>query len=325
MNTPAARDGAQVPDSPDAVGHDPVLMDEVLSFLAPARVVVDCTLGRGGHTLAIAMRLGSDARLIALDADPANLDFARDRIARASPPCPVECVNANFNDLADVLDERSIPAVDFVLADLGISTNQLLDPTYGLSFQHDGPLDMRIDPTLPHSAADVVNRTPEKPLADLIYELADERFSRRIARRIVEARANQPITTTSELARIVRSACPWKKGSAHGRREVIDPATRTFLALRMYVNRETAHLTRLIDQASARLSPGARLAVISFQSTEDRIVKHAMRGLAQGDRASAAFEVLTKKPIEPADAETARNPRARSAKMRVLRRTGCTS
>jgi 16S rRNA (cytosine1402-N4)-methyltransferase len=291
----------------------------------PAGVVVDCTVGRGGHTLAIASRLGPDARVIALDADPANLDFARDRITRASPLCPVECVNANFNDLSDVLDERAISTVDFVLADLGISTNQLLDPSYGLSFQNDGPLDMRIDPTLPLSAAEVVNRTPEKNLADLIYELADERFSRRIARRIVEARAIQPITTTSELARIVRSACPWKKGSVYGRREPIDPATRTFLALRMHVNRETSHLTRLIEQASARLSPGGRLAVISFQSTEDRIVKHAMRGLAQTARALEAFETLTKRPIEPTDAETARNPRARSAKMRVLRRTGCAS
>lgn len=319
----------------NAVGHDPVLMDQILAaiFAEPLpKIVVDCTLGRGGHTIEIARRLTSADRLISLDADPRNLEFARGRIADAGLADRVTVVRANFADLDSVLDDLQIESVDAILADLGVSTNQIFDSSYGLSFAADTPLDMRLDPDLRTTAADLVNKLDEKSLADLIYQLADERHSRRIARRIAEARRISPITTTGRLAEIVRGAVPrsrsaWRgKGAARpgrspeGRRfrpaEPIDPATRTFLALRMKVNRETENLHTLIQSACKRLSPQGRLAIISFQSTEDRIVKHEFRRLHE----AGLLEVVTRKPIEPDPAEVAANPRSRSAKLRVARR-----
>ncbi len=294
-------------------GHEPVLMNEVLSCLkpVPGEVFVDCTLGRAGHALAVAAELGPKGLLIGLDADPRNLDYARRRLDAAG--CPVRLFHANFAELPDVLSHAGIESVDGILADLGISTNQLLDDAYGMSFSQDMPLDMRIDPRIRQSAADIVRTMREQDLADLFYGLAQERYSRRIARKIVEARRLSPIQTTARLADLVRSAIPRRGGAP----EKIDPATRTFLALRMKVNQELENLRSLLDSAPGILKQGGRVAVISFQSMEDRLVKQAFRSAEQaGD-----FRVLTKKPLVPTEAEASRNPRSRSAKLRAAQRS----
>ncbi|MFT3788402.1 MAG: 16S rRNA (cytosine(1402)-N(4))-methyltransferase RsmH [Tepidisphaeraceae bacterium] len=319
-------DGAQPMGAGDLIGemgHDPVLHDQVLNALFPAgaspQTILDCTLGRGGHALAIANRLAEGSVLIALDRDHRNLQFAAKRLAAVSGK--VRFFHANFSDFPDVLKEIAVDRVDGILADLGVSTNQLFDPQYGLSFQQDSPLDMRLNADDPFTAADLVNTWPEEQIANTLYELADERYSRRIARKIGEVRAISPIQTTGRLAELVRQVVPRIKPRRHNAprssAESIDPATRTFLALRMAVNREVDNLRQLLDQAPRYLAPGGRLAVISFQSTEDRIVKHALRRLSE----EGQLEVLTKKPIEPTEDEIARNPRSRSSKMRVAQRT----
>jgi 16S rRNA (cytosine1402-N4)-methyltransferase len=303
-------------------GHEPVLLGEVLEVLAagPGAVVIDCTTGRGGHALALAQRIGPQGQLLCLDADPRNLEYARERLKEA--PCQTRFFHANFAEIHDVLDVAAIPpgGVDAILADLGISTNQLFEPAYGLSFSIDMPLDMRVDPRLPQSAADIVNRYCEEDLADVLYKLAQERYSRRIAKKIVEARRIAPIKSTGRLADIVRSAMPPQR--QHGRRgapaaggEKIDPATRTFLALRMAVNQELENLEALLKTAPSLLKPATgRFAVISFQSMEDRLVKQAFRSL----EASGACEILTPKPLSPGAEELAANPRSRSAKLRAI-------
>jgi 16S rRNA (cytosine1402-N4)-methyltransferase len=298
-----------LPDS----GHQPVLINEVLDALrpTPGKTIVDCTVGRAGHARRIAELLGSDGLLIGLDVDPHNLAFAEE--ALAGVPCRVELRQSNFTELPMVLRRLGIEQVDGILADLGVSTNQLFDERYGLSFQTDMPLDMRLDPRLKVSAADVVNRMPERELADVLYQLAQERYSRRIAAKIVAARRVSPIKTTVELAGLVRSVMP-RSGAA----DRIDPATRTFLALRMHVNREMQNLQSLLEQAPRCLRAGSRLAVISFQSMEDRLVKQQFRFAEQ----TGFLRVLTKKPLLPSDAETAANPRSRSSKLRVAERTG---
>jgi 16S rRNA (cytosine1402-N4)-methyltransferase len=316
-------------------GHDPVLMREVLEGLAlgEGKTVVDCTLGRGGHALEIGKRLGAGGRLVGLDVDPRNLEFARERLlgkaeggrqkaeekderqadktvcpsGEGALRCEVRLFHANFAELEDVLGEVGVSGVDGILADLGISTNQLFDPHYGLSFAGEGPLDMRIDPRIGRSAADLINTLPENELADVLYKLAQERFSRRISRKIGVERRVSPITTTERLAEIVRSAV------GHSN-EKIDQATRTFLALRMAVNQELENLEALLQNAPRFLKPGGRLAVISFQSMEDRLVKQAFRQAEQ----SGMVRVLTKKPVSPSEEEVARNPRSRSAKLRVV-------
>jgi 16S rRNA (cytosine1402-N4)-methyltransferase len=291
-------------------GHDPVLLNEVLDALAlsPGKTVVDCTLGRGGHSREIAARLGSDGLLIGLDVDPNNLAYAQQRLADA--PCPVRLFHANFAELSDVLATVGRPTVDGILADLGISTNQLFEERYGLSFAQDMGLDMRIDPRIPRTAADLVNSMKEDDLANVLYELAQERYSRRIARKIADARRISPITSTERLAELVRSAIPTRGHNPHER---IDPATRTFMALRMAVNGEVPNLAALLEQAPEHLSPAGRFAVISFHSTEDRMVKQAFRSAEQ----TGVLKVITRKPLTPADEELARNPRSRSAKLRV--------
>jgi 16S rRNA (cytosine1402-N4)-methyltransferase len=297
--------------SDEAIGHDPVLLRECLDGLAaaPGKTIVDCTLGRGGHALAIAGAIGATGTLIALDADPRNLQFAQSRITAAKVEATVRLFHANFAELNDVLDAATVPLVDGILADLGISTNQLFDENYGLSFASSMPLDMRIDPRSTPSAADVVNTMREDDLANVLYNLADERYSRRIARKIADARRISPINTTDRLADLVRSAIP-KRG---GPPERIDPATRTFLALRMHVNGEMHNLQTLLNDAPTRLKPGGRLAIISFQSTEDRLVKVALR---QADE-RGLLSIVTKKPLTPSDEELNVNPRSRSAKLRV--------
>ena len=290
-------------------GHDPVLLPETLDLLnlRPGSVVADCTLGRGGHAQAIADRIAPTGVLLALDADPRNLEFARQRLARATTR--IRFFHANFSELNDVLAQAEVPKVDAILADLGISTNQLFDAQYGLSFAEPMPLDMRIDPRSPQTAANLVNTLPERDLANVLYNLAQERYSRRIARKIADARRFSPIMTTDRLAELVRSAIPSRGGPP----PKIDPATKTFMALRMAVNQEVENLAALLEQAPRLLSQGGRLAVISFHSTEDRMVKQAFRSAEQ----AGLLKLVTKKPLSPADDELAANPRSRSAKLRV--------
>ncbi len=293
-------------------GHDPVLLAEVIDLLRPAagQTLVDCTLGRGGHAAAVAERLGRTGTLVGLDVDPANLAAAKDRLAAA--PCATRLFHANFADLDAALDAAGIEAVDGILADLGVSTNQLFDAAYGLSFSSPMPLDMRLDPRLGRTAADLVNSLPESDLADVLFVNAQERLSRRIARRIGEARRRGPIRTTAALAEVVRAAMPRPK-----RGDTIDPATRTFMALRMEVNAELPRLDRLLEVAPRRLRPGGRVGVISFHSGEDGRVKRAFRA-ADG---AGLLRIVTKKPVGPGEAEVAANPRSRSAKLRVAERT----
>ena len=291
-------------------GHIPVLLAESIALLRPERrgLFVDCTVGLGGHTRAI-LEVGA-TRVIGLDRDLDALAVARTALAPWS--ANVELVHADYRSLEHVLDERGVPAVDGALADLGVSSLQFDAAGRGFSFQRDEPLDMRMDRSTGDTAADLIARAGEAELADAIYNYGEERFSRRIARAIVNARAHGRIATTGRLADIVRRAVP------HRGYQRIDPATRTFQALRIWVNRELDALDRFLEVAARRLREGARLVVISFHSLEDRIVKHTFRAL---ERASdAAFLVLTKKPIVPGDEEMSRNPRARSAKLRAVER-----
>lgn len=289
-------------------GHDPVLMDEILALLHPQAgdTFIDCTLGRAGHSSRIAQSLGSTGLLIGIDTDERNLEYARQRLKEA--PCQVRLFHANFASVRDVLKQAGIPGVDGLLADLGLSTNQLFDPAYGLSFAQDMPLDMRLDPSAGDSAADMVNRLGEEELANLLFELAQERYSRRIARSVVAARRRSPIRTTAQLADLVRGAI-----GSHGRGEKIDPATRTFLALRMAVNHEMDNLQALLESLPLVVKTGGRAGIISFQSMEDRLVKQTLRNFA----GVKAFEIVTKKPVVPGEAEAVRNPRSRSSKLRV--------
>ena len=293
-------------------GHEAVLLEEVMELLAPSdgKIIVDCTVGRGGHSWEIAKRAGKSGMLVGLDVDPANLEFARERLKTA--PAQVRLFHANFAELEEVLTEVGADGVDGILADLGVSTNQLFEEKYGLSFSSAMPLDMRLDPRLEHSAADVVNTMKEKELADLIFHLSQEHYSRQVARKIVEARKISPISTTERLADIVRSAIPRRGGAP----QKIDPATRTFLALRMHVNQELENLSALLEAGPKFLKPGGVMAVISFQSMEDRLVKQAFRSAEQTGR----YQLLTKKPVTPAEDELAQNPRSRSAKLRAIRR-----
>ncbi len=285
------------------------MLRETLELLSPGpgKVMADCTLGRGGHARAIAQALGPGGLLLALDADPRNLEYARARLSDV--PCPIRFFHANFAELSDVLSVAGAKKVDGILADLGISTNQLFEESYGLSFSQPMPLDMRIDPRTTTTAADLVNKLREEDLAEVLYKNAQEHYSRRISRKIVEARHFSPINTTDRLAELVRSAVPLRGGAP----AKIDPATRTFMALRMEVNRELENLDALLSQAPELLNTGGRIAVISFHSTEDRMVKQAFRSAEQGGR----LKVITKKPLSPTDEEVADNPRSRSAKLRV--------
>jgi len=292
-------------------GHVPVMTAEVLQMLRPERggLFVDCTVGLGGHARAL-LEAGA-TRLIGLDRDRDALELARETLAPWSDR--VELIHADYRSLGDVLDERQVRLVDGTLADLGVSSLQFDAPGRGFSFQRDEPLDMRMDRSDGATAADVVARATERELADAIYAYGEERFSRRIARAIVEARAESPVTTTGQLAAIVRRAVP-RRGFMR-----IDPATRTFQALRIWVNRELEELDRFIELAAKRLAVAARLVIITFHSLEDRVVKHTLRAL---DRGGAGMKVLTKKPLVPGDEELRRNPRARSAKLRAAERVG---
>ena len=290
--------------------HIPVMTAEVLQQLRPEQggLFVDCTVGLGGHSRAL-LEAGA-SRIIGLDRDPDALARARTTLAPWGDR--VELVHADYRSLDEVLDQRRIAHVDGALADLGVSSMQFDEPGRGFSFQRDEPLDMRMDRTGPETAADLVAQSSERDLADAIYQYGEERFSRRIARALVEARRESPVDTTGRLAAIVRRAIPHRGGHVR-----IDPATKTFQALRIWVNRELDGLDRFVESAARRLRAGARLVVITFHSLEDRIVKHTLRALQQRD---GLVQVLTKKPMVPTDDEVGRNPRARSAKLRAAER-----
>jgi 16S rRNA (cytosine1402-N4)-methyltransferase len=292
------------------IAHVPVLTTEALAFLRPERggLFVDCTVGLGGHAQAL-LEAGA-TRVLGLDRDTQALAFARARLASYGDR--VELVHADFRSVDSVLGTRGIEAVDGALADLGVSSLQLDGAGRGFSFQRDEPLDMRMDMTSGETAAELVARSSERELADAIFAFGEERQSRRIAKAIVRARRDQPIETTGRLAAVVRRA------AGHRGYQRIDPATRTFQALRIWVNRELEGLDRFLETVVRRLRAGARLAVITFHSLEDRVVKHTLRALASG--ASAAVRLLTKKPVVPGDQEIDRNPRARSAKLRAAER-----
>lgn len=297
--------------------HEPVLTREVLEYLAPQRggVFVDCTVGLGGHTQAI-LRAGA-TRAIGLDRDPQALAIAAQNLAGWTDR--IELVHADYRELEAVLDARGINLVDGTLADLGMSTFQLEAEGRGFSFQREDPLDMRMDPTTGLTAADLLAEADEAELADVIFRYGEERQSRRIARSIVRARGTAPIRTTTQLASLIRRVIPYRPYRPRRGSPGIDPATRTFQALRIWVNRELEGLDRFVRSAVGRLKRGARLVVITFHSLEDRIIKHTLRALERAE--NGAVRVLTKKPVTPQAGELQRNPRARSAKLRAAERT----
>jgi 16S rRNA (cytosine1402-N4)-methyltransferase len=291
-------------------GHVPVMTAEALEFLQPARggVFLDCTVGLGGHSRAM-LEAGA-SRVIGIDRDLDALAQARTTLAPWSGKA--DLVHSDYREIDSVLDGLNIALVDGALADLGVSSMQFDEPGRGFSFQRDEPLDMRMDRSGGETAAQLIASAGEEELADTIYAYGEERFSRRIARRIVEARREAPIDTTLKLATIVRRAIP-SRGYQR-----IDPATRTFQALRIWVNRELEGLDAFLGALAKRLRAGARLVVITFHSLEDRIVKHTLRALEKS--ADVAVRILTKKPMVPGESEMAVNPRARSAKLRAAER-----
>jgi 16S rRNA (cytosine1402-N4)-methyltransferase len=297
--------------------HVPVLLQQAIRYLNVRRggTYADATLGLAGHSSAIARMIGPQGKLIAFDRDPEAMALAKARLEQLreelGPEMPeVILHDVEFSQAAELLEPASL---DGLLADFGVSSLQFDEAHRGFSFQADGPLEMRMNPRQGVSAAQVVNQMDEKELADLIYEFGEERRSRRIARAIVRAR---PITTTAELARILSAAAPPMKHDKF--RHAIHPATRTFQALRIYVNDELEEIESLLRAAPRLLKPGGRLVVISFHSLEDRRAKDAIRLGAQ----EGIYEVLTRKPVIAEEEETDRNPRARSAKLRAAEKQG---
>ena len=310
--------GEGLTDTPQGVGHGggkpvshvPVLLKEAIDFLAVRRggTYIDATVGLGGHSYEIAKRLGAPGHLIGLDKDPAALEIAREKLAPHQPDWPeVTLLNRSFAEIAKGQDPAT---VDGILADVGVSSLQLDSAARGFSFQAEGPLDMRMDPHGERTAEQVVNHLDERQLADVIYEFGEERRSRRIARAICRSR---PIRSTAHLADVI-SAAARPMNQAERR---IHPATRTFQALRIFVNRELDDLKALLEAAPQILKPGGRIVVISFHSLEDRIVKDAFREGANQDK---YYRILTKKPVTASEEESDRNPRARSAKLRAAER-----
>ena len=303
--------------------HIPVLLQEVIHWSgleresAASRTVVDGTLGGGGHAWHLIQALQPQDILIGIDRDGAAIDRVTELFDRLLPPkqaestrstCRIRLIQSSYRELPRLMVDHAIPKADCILLDLGLSSDQLEDTSRGFSFRTGGTLDLRFCTEEGISASDLLAKIDEKELADIIYQFGEERFSRRIARAIVERRRHSPVRTAEELADLVHRSVPG--GKIHGR---IDSATRTFQALRIAVNNELEHLKTAIERLPDCLAPGGRLLVISFHSLEDRIVKHAMRECAQ-------LQVMTKKPILPRDSESYENPRSRSAKMRVAER-----
>ncbi|MDH5442462.1 MAG: 16S rRNA (cytosine(1402)-N(4))-methyltransferase RsmH [Candidatus Nomurabacteria bacterium] len=291
--------------------HIPVLSAEVIDSLDldPNDTVVDATLGGAGHALQITDKLGSDGHFIGIDTDPLAIKFGEDVLSDAK--CSVDLVRANFRDISKILDSLQIKNADKILMDLGWSSNQIEDPERGFSFMADGPLDMRLNPDAEISAHTVVNEWGEDTIADILYGFSDERFSRPIARNIVEAREQVEITTTGQLAEIVANSIPKR---FHPKR--LHPATKTFQAIRMAVNDELGALKQGMTDGFVKLSANGIMSIITFHSTEDRAVKNYFRSLKQ----SGAGELINKKPITASETELLNNQRARSAKLRAIKK-----
>jgi 16S rRNA (cytosine1402-N4)-methyltransferase len=314
----------QVAPDPAGAQHLPVLPGEVLAGLAiqPGMRIIDATLGGGGHTTAMLRQSAPDGQVLGLDADPAAIRRVMASLAAAIEAQRLTVVQANFVEIGAVAQAHSFTEVDAILLDLGLSSFQLETPERGFSLLQPGPLDMRFDPEQLLSAAEIVNEWPEEELADILYRYGEERRSRRIARHLVRKR---PIATTEALAEEVSKAVGGRRGQR------IHPATKTFQALRIAVNDELAHLEEALPQCLALLRPGGRLAVISFHSLEDRIVKHWIQQEARtwvpdaahplgGYERTATLTPVTRKPITASAAELAENPRSRSAKLRIAER-----
>jgi len=297
--------------TPSAAWHQPVMSAEVLRALdpKPGEIIVDGTVGTGGHSALILPGLLPDGQLIAVDRDPLSLGVAQQRLSEFTPQA--RFVHENYRHLPSILQSLGYGHLDGLLLDLGMSSPQVDRAERGFSFLKDGPLDMRMDPGQAMTAERLVNRSFAEELADLIATLGEERFAKRIARAIVRERQREPIATTTQLAQLITRAVP--PGARHGR---LHPATRTFQALRMAVNDELGALDELLGALPQLLNPGGRVVIMAFHSLEDRRVKHAF---AQGMR-DGLWTVLTKKPITPSEDEMLRNPRARSAKLRAIER-----
>jgi 16S rRNA (cytosine1402-N4)-methyltransferase len=314
----------QIAPDPAGAQHLPVLPDEVMDGLAirPGMRIIDATLGGGGHTAAMLRQSAPDGRVLGLDADPAAIRRVTERLAAEIEAQRLTVVQANFVEISAVAQAHTFSGVDAILLDLGLSTFQLETPDRGFSFLQYGPLDMRFDPEQLLSAAEIVNEWPEEELANILYRYGEEHRSRRIARHLVR---NRPIVTTEALAEEVSKAVGGRRGQR------IHPATKTFQALRIAVNDELAHLEETLPQCLALLRPGGRLAVISFHSLEDRIVKQWIQQEARtwvpdaahplgGYERTATLTPVTRKPITASAAELAENPRSRSAKLRIAER-----
>jgi len=293
--------------------HVPVMLQEVLDFLklAPGQVIVDATLGTGGHSLEILKRITPGGRLVGIDRDENSLAICRQRLAAFKDN--TEFVHANFADLDQVLGKLGIKEVDGIVFDLGISSYQLQDAQRGFSFQEEGPLDMRLDKSSYISAYDLVNNLNENEISQLLWNFGQERWHNRIAHLLVQERRNEPISTTKQLANLVMRAIPHRYRRSYYR---IHPATRTFQAVRIAVNRELEILESTVKKAVDLLRKQARICVISFHSLEDRAIKHTFRAL----KAEGLIEIVTSKPLTPNPGEIEANPSSRSSKFRVAER-----
>ncbi len=288
--------------------HIPVMLREVIDYLdlAPGKVVVDATLGTGGHSLAILEKIAPGGRLIGIDRDEESLKIAKERLAKFKNSA--EFVYGNFVDIDKILGNLKVKKIDAILFDLGVSSLQLEDPERGFSFQNEGPLDMRLDRNSYISAYDLVNNLNEEEISTLLRNFGEERWHNRIARYLVRERQKHPISTTRELSEVVIRALPYKH-----RYYRIHPATRTFQAVRIAVNRELETLQAALEKTVGLLNKKARICVISFHSLEDRIVKFSFRGSAS----AGLIKIITPKPLTPKEDEIAENPSSRSAKLRV--------
>ena len=293
--------------------HIPVMLREVIDYLdpKPGQIIVDATLGTGGHSFEILKRITPGGKLIGIDRDEDSLAICRKRLSEFSSSC--EFVHGNFVDLDQILEKLGIDKIDGIVFDLGISTYQLKDPERGFSFQQEGPLDMRLDKSSYISAYDLVNNLNESEISNMLWSFGEERWHNRIARILVEERRNQPISTTTQLAALVMRAIPYRYRKGYYR---IHPATRTFQAVRIAVNRELEILETAVKKAVAILGKKAKICVISFHSLEDRVIKHTFRAL----KADGLIDIVTAKPLTPAPSEVIANPSSRSSKFRVAER-----